>query len=103
MGVLTEILELGSVPEGKTRAVFPGGLPVLLVRRGAEVFALENRCAHMGCPLSGGDLDGYTLTCPCHDWRYDVRSGKFLDAPEVYIKTYAARVLDGKIFLEVAV
>lgn len=101
MGKMTEISELDALPDGKMRAVFPRGLPVLLARKGAEVFALENRCAHMGCPLAGGKLDGYTLQCPCHDWKFDIRDGKFLDAPELSLKTYAVKTMTGKIFLEV--
>jgi len=28
------------------------------------------------------------ITCPCHDWRFDVRTGEFLDAPEVRLAVY---------------
>jgi 3-phenylpropionate/trans-cinnamate dioxygenase ferredoxin subunit len=77
MEIRTEVAELAKLAEGKPSAVFPLGLPVLLIRRGAEVFALENRCAHLGCPLVSGKLDGYLLQCPCHDWRFDIRDGKF--------------------------
>jgi 3-phenylpropionate/trans-cinnamate dioxygenase ferredoxin subunit len=72
---------------------------VLLVRLGAEVFAVENRCAHLGCPLTLGRLDGHVLQCPCHDWRFDVRDGRFLDAPELALKKYAAEIKDGKVYV----
>ncbi len=101
MDRLTEVLELSKLPEGKLSAVFPKGLPVILIRRGAEVFALENRCAHMGCPLAAGTLDGYTLQCPCHDWRFDIRNGKFIDAAELAIRTYAAEIKDGRVFVRI--
>lgn len=101
MGINAEVAELAGLAEGKPSAVFPLGLPVLLVRRGAEVFALENRCAHMGCPLAAGRLDGYLLQCPCHDWRFDIRDGRFLDAPELAVKIYAAEVKDGKVFVRI--
>lgn len=99
MGGETEVALLEKIPGDRPYAVFPSGLPVLLVRRGAEVFALENRCPHMGCPLTSGRLDGDILQCPCHDWRFDVRTGRFLDAPELGLKAYAAEVKDGKIFV----
>jgi 3-phenylpropionate/trans-cinnamate dioxygenase ferredoxin subunit len=54
----------------------------------------------MACPLEGGKLEGATLTCPCHDWRFDVRSGEFLDAPELRITTFATKVEDGKVLVE---
>lgn len=96
-----EYAELSKLPEDRAVAVFPRGLPVLLIRRGAEVYALENRCAHMGCPLAAGSLDGYLLQCPCHDWRFDIRDGKSAGAPELSIKTYAAEIKDGKVYLRI--
>ena len=101
MDQFTGVFELAALAEGKPAAIFPKGLPVLLIRRGAEVFALENRCAHMGCPLAAGTLDGYTLRCPCHDWRFDIRDGKFLDAGELKIRTYAAEIKAGRVLLSI--
>lgn len=98
MGTPEEVAELSKLTEGKLFPVFPKGLPVLLARAGNEVFAVENRCAHMGCPLSAGKLDGCVLQCPCHDWRFDLRDGKFLGAPELGLKKYEVEVRDGKVF-----
>ena len=92
---------LGALKEGVPHPVFPKGLPVLLIRRGAEIYALENRCAHMGCPLAAGKLEGHTLQCPCHDWRFDIRDGKFLDAPELAIRTYQTKTKDEKVLVKI--
>jgi len=89
------------VREGAYAAVFPMGLGVLLVRVGGDLFAIANKCAHMGCPLEGGKLDGHVLTCPCHDWRFDVRTGALLDAPELAVATFPLKVEDGKIHVRV--
>lgn len=97
-----EVIESSALAEGRPAAVFPLGLPVLLIRLGGEVFALENRCAHLGCPLTAGKLDGHILECPCHDWRFDVRDGKFLDAPELGVKIYAAGIKEGKVFVRIS-
>jgi len=75
-------------------AVHPKGVAVLLVSRDDGICAIANRCAHMGCPLTAGRLDGDVITCPCHDWRFNVRTGEFLDAPEISLPTYNVR-LDG--------
>ena len=88
------------VRDGACVAVYPMGLSVLLVRVEGELHAVANKCAHMACPLEGGKLEGAHLTCPCHDWRFDVRTGQFLDAPELRIATYATRVEDGKVLVE---
>ena len=95
-----EAAALGGLKDGVLRAVWPLGLPVLLVRKGGSVFAVENRCAHMGCPLTAGSLEGYILTCPCHDWRFDVRDGIFLEAPELRIKSYPVKIEGEKILIQ---
>ena len=69
------------------------------VRLGDQLHAVRNRCYHMGGPLEGGLLEGAVLTCPCHDWRFDVRDGRFLDAPELSIPVYETRVEDGKVLV----
>jgi 3-phenylpropionate/trans-cinnamate dioxygenase ferredoxin subunit len=45
-------------------------------------------------------LDSYILTCPCHDWRFDIRDGRFLDAPELSLKTYPTKTENGKIYID---
>ena len=90
----------GKVRDGAYVAVYPKGLGVLLVCVDSELFAVANKCAHMACPLEGGTLEGAILTCPCHDWRFDVRSGQFLDAPELAIATYPVKVEDGKVHVD---
>jgi nitrite reductase/ring-hydroxylating ferredoxin subunit len=88
------------VKEGVPLAVYPRGLNVLLVRVDGAVHAIANRCAHMACPLEGGRLEGHVLTCPCHDWGFDVRSGAFVAAEEITIATYPTRVVDDKLEID---
>jgi len=96
-------IDESKVREGTYVAVYPKGLSVLLVRVDGELHAVATKCAHMACPLEGGKLEGAVLTCPCHDWRFDVRTGRFLDAPELGLTTYPVKVEDGKVLVEVEV
>lgn len=89
----------GKVREGVPVAVYPKGLAVLVIRRDDDLFAIANKCAHMACPLEAGKLEGYTLTCPCHDWRFDIRDGEFLDAPELSVPAFAVKVEEGKVLV----
>ncbi len=81
--------------------VFPYGLPVLLVRRGPDVYAVANKCAHMGCSLSRGTLGGFIVECPCHEWTYDIRTGSFITAPEIRIPRYECKTENGKIYVNI--
>ena len=95
----TYVIDEAALPEGTLAAVYPAGVNVVVARVDGTVYALAGRCAHMSCPLSLGTLSGHTLMCSCHDWRFDVRTGRFLDAPELALATYLVKSEAGKLFV----
>ena len=56
---------------------------ILLLNVDGAYYALDNRCPHMGGLLSGGDLEGATLTCPRHGAKFDVRTGKSIGSAKM--------------------
>ncbi len=46
---------------------------------GADVWAVDNRCPHMGFPLDQGSVRDGILTCHWHQARFDLRSGCTID------------------------
>ena len=46
---------------------------------GADVWAVDNRCPHMGFPLDQGTVRDGILTCHWHQARFDLRSGCTFD------------------------
>jgi nitrite reductase/ring-hydroxylating ferredoxin subunit len=97
----TYVMEEAALPEGGMAPVYPLGVNVVVARVGGALYAVSGKCAHMACPLFTGTLDGHTLTCGCHDWRFDVRGGRFLDAPELGLEVYPVRAEAGKLFVAV--
>jgi nitrite reductase/ring-hydroxylating ferredoxin subunit len=53
--------------------------PILVIYDRARVFALDNRCPHMGFPLERGSVDDGILTCHWHHARFDLESGCTFD------------------------
>lgn len=93
-------LEVAELEDGEKKALVIDSQRIALIRKTNEIFAISNKCVHMECPLSKGELEGYIIKCPCHDWRFDIRSGEFLDARELKISVYELKVFDGKIYLK---
>jgi nitrite reductase/ring-hydroxylating ferredoxin subunit len=72
----------GNVEElrAKGRLVMRGAhRPILVVFDRGRIFALDNRCPHMGFPLDRGSVDDGILTCHWHHARFDLESGCTFD------------------------
>jgi nitrite reductase/ring-hydroxylating ferredoxin subunit len=52
-----------------------GHRPILVIYDRGRVFALDNRCPHMGFPLERGSVEDGILTCHWHHARFDLESG----------------------------
>jgi nitrite reductase (NADH) small subunit len=65
-----------------------------------EVFALDDRCPHKGGPLSEGIVHGSSVTCPLHNWVFDMNTGAAQGLDEGQIATYSVKVEDGRVLLE---
>ena len=92
--------EESQLQENRLNIVFPKGLSVLLIKKSGRLYAISAKCAHMACSMGAGRLADYTLQCPCHDWRYDIRTGEFLGAKEIKIPTYRCQAVDGRIYID---
>ena len=52
---------------------------ICLFAEGEEVFAVDNRCPHMGFPLHRGTVCDGILTCHWHHARFDLATGGTFD------------------------
>jgi 3-phenylpropionate/trans-cinnamate dioxygenase ferredoxin subunit len=98
------LLGPADLAEGEMRGYrLPGERHLLLVRLGGAWHALDDRCNHAGCLLSGGRLRGSEVVCPCHEMSFDVRSGALTCRPRLCDdqRTFPVAVEGGKAWVEV--
>jgi nitrite reductase/ring-hydroxylating ferredoxin subunit len=93
------VMDDASLPEAGLKSAYPLGINIVVARVDGIVYALSGTCPHLGCPLSTGRLAGAILTCACHDWRFDVRTGAFLSAPEIRLTTFPVRSENGTLLI----
>jgi nitrite reductase/ring-hydroxylating ferredoxin subunit/uncharacterized membrane protein len=86
--------------EGQPVRAELNGLRVVVVRRGGRVYALGERCSHLGGPLAEGQLQEESIVCPWHGSRFGLEDGRVLDGPATMPQPcLETRVRDG--FVEV--
>src|SRR5246127_3902051 len=98
----SDFVHAGSLDElkAKGRLVVHGRhRPILLVEEGGHVFALDNRCPHMGFPLERGSVEDGILTCHGPHARFDLESGCTFDLWADDIPICAVEVRNGDVWV----
>jgi len=80
------LCRLADLPEGRGRGFVRGGVALLVVRRGGQVVAYENRCPHKGVSLDWVqdrflDDAGEHIQCGTHGARFRIDDGFCIDGP----------------------
>jgi 3-phenylpropionate/trans-cinnamate dioxygenase ferredoxin subunit len=110
------VFDEAELKQGEMRAVEAGGQKLLLARLDDGVYAVQARCTHVFANLARGKLvEGCQVQCPLHRARFDLRTGEVVQwanfppgvqllnvvRAEKALQTYAVRVREGKIEVEV--
>ncbi|MCM8749769.1 Rieske 2Fe-2S domain-containing protein [Thermomicrobiaceae bacterium CFH 74404] len=81
-------------------AVSLDGQAILLIAQGERVYALDNRCPHMGFPLHRGTVQGGILTCHWHHARFDIATGGTFDPWAGDVRTFPVEIRGGEVWVD---
>jgi toluene monooxygenase system ferredoxin subunit len=87
---------------GEMRGLVVRGQRLLLLRTEDGVCAYEDRCAHLGVPLSQGKLEGGVITCSAHQYQYDAKTGCGVNPDRVRLRAFPVSVERGEIAVDLA-
>ncbi len=74
--------------------------PILVIYDRGRVFALDNRCPHMGFPLDRGSIEDGVLTCHWHHARFDLESGCTFDLWADDVPICPVEVRNGEVWIK---
>ena len=67
---------------------------------GGQVYAIDNRCPHMGFPLDRGSVKDGILTCHWHHARFDLESGGTFDQWADDVRAFPVEIRDGEVWID---
>ncbi|MEQ9321793.1 MAG: nitrite reductase (NAD(P)H) small subunit [Polyangiaceae bacterium] len=83
---------LSELRVGEGRVVREGSHHVAVFRvDDDELYAVDNRCPHEGYPLAKGYVSDCVVTCPWHNFKFDLRDGRCVMGDEA-VRTFPLRL-----------
>lgn len=94
------IAEETAIAAGAGATFFVNDVEVAVFRADGDLYAIEGRCPHKGASLGDGALDGCVVTCPWHDWKFDLKTGESPTNPSSSVAVLGVQVADGSIQID---
>jgi len=101
MSNFVKVASTGDLKPGENKVVYVNGTEVALFNVDGEFFAISNTCLHRGGPLGEGFLEGDTVTCPWHGWRFNVKTGVSPVVPTAKVQTYQVKIEGNDVMVSV--
>ncbi|MEX2286153.1 MAG: Rieske (2Fe-2S) protein [Planctomycetaceae bacterium] len=97
-----EFLEVGHLDQLRSKGfiVITGAdRPIAVFFHDGHVYAVDNRCPHLGFPLHQGSVKDGILTCHWHEARFDLCNGCTFDLFADDVPSYETHVRDGVVYV----
>ena len=96
-----EVGQISEVPAGALKIVKVGGIDVMVANLDGKLYAIANKCTHLGGPLGRGKLVGAVVQCPWHGSKFDVKTGAVVGGPAQKPEpTFQVRVEDSAVWIK---
>jgi 3-phenylpropionate/trans-cinnamate dioxygenase ferredoxin component len=91
-----------SVPEAAPFSTEVDDVPIVVVRCGDSIYAVEDRCTHDGEALGDAEVESCQIICPRHGAHFCLRTGEALTPPAYEpLRTYKVREEAGRVLVEI--
>ena len=102
MSEFVRVADAADIASGRMRRVAVAGRRILVCNVAGRFYATDDTCTHEDASLASGSLKGELVKCPLHGSRFNVRTGEVQEDPATEnLRTYAVRVEDGAILIEI--
>ncbi len=98
-----QMILAGSIEELEAsgcKVVTGGGHAIAVMCHDGQVYAVDNRCPHMGFPLDRGSVKDGILTCHWHNARFDLSSGGTFNPFADDVRSFPVTVVDGQVWVD---
>lgn len=92
-----DVMASTAIEDGDTRRTECDGRGLFVHRSKRRYQVYDSRCPHQQTDIPELALQGSTLTCPKHQWAFDVTSGDCIRLGNSPLKRFESRVVKGRL------
>ena len=91
------------IQEGRPSTFAAHQRNIAVYRDNGNLYAIDAACTHEDGPLGESEVEDGVITCPYHDWRFELKTGHCLTDPSRPVAAYGIKEVDGFIWLGPAI
>jgi len=95
------VAKKAEIEQGKAIVSDLGGPKVAVFNVDGVYHVISNECGHQGGPLGEGKLEGFSVVCPWHQWKFDVTTGNCLSVGGSSVRKYEVAAAGDDLYVRV--
>jgi nitrite reductase/ring-hydroxylating ferredoxin subunit/alkylhydroperoxidase/carboxymuconolactone decarboxylase family protein YurZ len=95
-----DVMTTAALADGQTTRVDSHGRGLFISRDGDTFTVFDSRCSHQRTDIPLSALDDCTLTCPKHQWTFDVKTGACHKPVGSPLQQLPAKVVGGRVMVQ---
>ena len=99
-GVWHDVMTTAALADGQTTRVDSHGRGLFISREGDTFAVFDSHCSHQRTDIPLAALDDCTLTCPKHQWTFDVKTGACHKPGGSPLQQFPAKVVGGRVMVQ---
>jgi len=92
-----ELKSVTDIPDGQVSYCGADGRSLFVYREKNDFRVYDSRCPHQVTNIPHLALEGFRLTCPKHQWSFDIKTGECVAKGNRPLKHFDAKVENGKL------
>ncbi len=92
-----DVIALADLVDGGTARVDCDGRGLFVWRKGRTVKLYDSRCPHQATNIPDLALEGNRLTCPKHEWAFDIATGRCIAKGDQPLTSIPHKIAKGRV------
>ena len=86
------VLDIKEFNKNNKKIVMYQDIPVAILKYKDSYFAFDNRCPHRGSSLYMGNIKNNFISCPMHNWQFNLSDGSCIKNEMIKMKTFKTTI-----------